>query len=165
MKLLATAGAALILLSLGATAATAAPASNPLAAKVTALQKQVKALAKANTALTSQVTSLKGSVASLQGGVSSLQGTVTTLQGNVGALAATLTCDVAQLGTIDYTFLDLFLLIAGQPEQYQGQVVPDNGACAAAGITPPSPAAAPYLGSETPTAITVVAGILGVLSR
>jgi hypothetical protein len=117
-----------------ATSATASTSStSPTAKQFAALQRQVTSLAAA-------VNQLKGQVATASG----VAAQVTTLQTNVNTLGATLTCRVAQIGTFEYSTVDLFALILDQPEPFVGQVVPDNGTCAQVGLSPPSPAADRY---------------------
>jgi hypothetical protein len=162
----------LLLAGLLGTAGAASAAANPLAKQVAALQKQSKLQQKQITALTTSLSSLKSEIASsgittLGPQVTALQGTVNTINATVNTVSATLTCRVAQLGTLDLTFIDLFEIIGGQPESYAGQVVPDNGTCAQVGLTPPSPAQDRFAPAASPTewSLRAMAQLLGTLNR
>jgi soluble lytic murein transglycosylase-like protein len=132
-------------------AATAKPVST-VPGQIAALQKQAKAQAK--------------QIAALQATVSQLNAALGQTSKDLTKEAAYETCHFAVLMTYDYSFIDFFLLLAGQPTQYTGQTVPDNGACAAVGLTPPSPAQDREAG-QTPAQrdIRAVARLLGVLPR
>ena len=138
------------------TAAMAKPTGIP--GQIAALQRQVKTQQR-------QITALQSSLAELG---SSMNGMSTTVNGDhtaLGALVAVDECHYAQQGTLNYSFIDLFDLLAGQPEAFAGQTVPDNGACAAAGLTPPSPAASTRIpANETPmqASLRAIGVLLGV---
>jgi uncharacterized protein YlxW (UPF0749 family) len=162
---------ALLLAVMCAFAATASAGGSLVGKQIAALQKQSKAQGKEIAALSGEVATLKNQVAESGGGalteqVTTLQSSVTTLQGSVATVSATLTCRYAQLATLDLGFIDIFALLVDEAEPDVGQVVPDNGACAQVGLTPPAPAAGTLRAvSETPAemGLQVVAFHLGVL--
>jgi hypothetical protein len=83
----------------------------------------------------------------------------------LGTLAALDECHYAQQGTLDYDFVDLFAALTGNPAKFTGQTVPDNGACAQVGLTPPGPASASRLpANPTPAQMSLraMAILLGV---
>src|SRR5436305_2818322 len=114
--------------------ATAVAKSSGLPAQVAALQRQVNAQTK--------------QIANLQNAVAEMSGTVGSDHASIAKTFAVEECHFALLATIDYSFLDLFEVYAGEPESYAGQTVPDNGNCAAAGMTPLSPTASTRLGAQ-----------------
>jgi len=147
-------GAAALLAPAVATAG--AGASTP--PQVKALQAQLKTQA-------NQIAVLQRTVSQIAQAVGTLNSNLGTLNSNQTKLSNVVTCTTAQELTIDYSFFDLFDIIAGVPEQYAGQTVADNGACAAAGMTPPSPAESTRLTAETPmhAHMRAIAHMLGVL--
>jgi len=151
-----------ILASVGGTARAASP--NPTARQISALQKTVKLQAQEIASLKRQVSSFAGEIQSNTSQVGSLSGQVQTNTKDITTLGDTLVCQTAIFLTIDYGFVDGFDIIGGQPEQYAGQVAPDNGTCAAVGITPPSPAATVRQPAMTPLQadLTNIAFLLGV---
>jgi len=162
----------LLVAGLLGTAGAASAAANPLAKQVAALQKQSKLQQKQISALTTSVSSLKNEIASsgittVGPQVTALQATVNTISASVNTVSATLTCRVAQLGTLDYTFIDIFDIIFGQPESFARQVVPDNGTCAQVGLTPPAPAQDRFGPAASPAewSLAAMARLLGTLNR
>jgi uncharacterized coiled-coil protein SlyX len=127
--------------------------------QVKALQAQVKALQ-------AQARTQARQIAALQSAVAQAQGSAAQTAKDLTKLTDVFVCTTAVELTIDYTFFDLFDVLAGQPEQYQGQTAPDNGACAAAGMTPPTPAFS-TAAAETPMQHNMrsIARMLGVLAR
>jgi hypothetical protein len=141
-------------------AAAGTPQTAGVSRQIAALQKTVRTQQKEITALTGQLAALKTTVTPLTSSVS-------TLTTNLTLETAVETCHFAQLGTIDYGFFDVFDVLAGQPEQFVGQAVPDNGACAAAGLTAPTAAESPRLTatlSPAEQAMRAVVFQLGALS-
>lgn len=127
-----------LLAALSGSALGASP--SPVARQISALQKTVKLQAQQIATLKSQVTTLAGQTQNNSNQVGNLTGQIQSNTGDITAVGNTLTCRTAQLFTLDEGFIDAFDILAGQPEQFVGQVVPDNGTCAAVGLTPPSPA-------------------------
>ena len=156
-------------LALASIASVASAAPSPQR-QIAALQKQARLQQRQINALTQSVSSLKSIVAesnvsALSSTVSSMQSDVSTLKTNLNTVALTLVCRTAQFQTNDMSFIDLFDLIAGQPEAFQGQTAPDNGACAQVGLTPPSPAADRELpATDTPFAFDMrqITHLLGI---
>jgi hypothetical protein len=140
-------------------------APNPLVAhQISALQKTVKLQALQIASLKKEVSTLSGQVQSNTTQVGGVVGQVKTNTTDITTLGAGLACQGATLLTIDYGFIDAFDVLGGQPEQYAGQVVPDNGACAAIGVTPPTPAAITRQPALTPfqAQLRDIAAMLGV---
>jgi hypothetical protein len=152
-------GALVAALALPAVAAARTTHATGVPQQIAALQRTVKTQQKEIAALTGQLTTLKTTV-------TPLAGSVTTLTNNLTSESAIETCHFAELGTVDMGFDDLFDIIAGQPEQFVGQSVSDNGACAAAGLTAPTPAESPRLAatlSPAEQSMRALALLLGAL--
>lgn len=174
MKRALSAAAVVLMLALPAAATAKSSQTTTVPGQIAALQRQVKAQGaqiKAQAAQLKaqarQLAALQSTIGDLGGTVSSMNATVTADHDGLAKAVATETCDFAILATIDYGFIDTFEVIGGQPESYQGQTVPDNGACAAVGVTPPSPA--PYTragATESPMQrdLRLTATLLGALN-
>ncbi len=140
------------------TVATAKPAGIP--GQIAVLDRQVKAQQR-------QITTLQNSLAALGSTLNTVSSTANSDHTALGTLAALDECHYAQQGTLDYDFVDLFAALTGNPPQFTGQTVPDDGTCAQVGLTPPNPASATRLPAHpTPAqmslrAIAILLGVAG----
>lgn len=126
-------------LTLAGTTRTSTAASQ--AQQIAALQRTVKAQARQINSLRASLGELAGIVQGSASDVSAAKQAAASAQTAAQQAYNTEECHFAGLLTLDMSFVDEFAIIGGQPASYTGQTAPDNGTCAAAGLTPPSPAA------------------------